>query len=824
MDIKILISLSIGGVIIAYVSLVILYMKLGGGNFMNKLKNIFKKDNQQLTNLFLFKKYLFLITILFLNVAFSWLVYAVSSYRIIMYLMLFLKSKDVITTIIWLISLIIGIKDLVIKPTPIIIENKNIVSVITVYSETYEQIIRTLDSIVNNEIGNNKNLLYIITDGKNINLENTMTIVHEEAYQYQSWKQVDNSINMIYGTYKNVPCIIAKKKLNQGKKDSLILSHDLFNYARDTFVSIQLRDNVRSKIRELYGLDQFNYMFCTDADSIITNNSFMNLIETMERRNAHACCGLVVVDFVDSQWSVWNLYQNFQYLYGQYVRRGCENLIGKITCMPGCITMFRIHEQAANAIKLYSTLPPKNDFIKNSVQMLGTDRRLAASFLYQSSNIKHVMDYRAKCYTIPPKTLYQYISQRRRWGSNMYFNTICNMIGPNINCLIRFLCFLDIIRVSLGYFRIFNTALFIFTIVSHPKHDIISYIPFIVIIIFPINTFFIYSAFDKFLRKMCIKIIIGYFLNKTFSLFVMIMIISNMFWNVGSTAWGGVQHKSTPSTEKSTDVIIPVTETAETAEEVHEDQQQSTDVIIPVEEVNEVQEVQEIQENQIVQEVQENQQSNLPIEKSNDVVIPVVEGSPQINTIKQKHNHVYRNYVEILRHKPIDLRTTHICKKAVRQNGYVLKYVPNTIKNQHLCTTAVRHCGEALQFVPNEFKTEHLCRIALRNNGGALQYVPTELKSIQLCKQAVKQSGSAFFAIPSELKTKKLSYMAVRRCGIALYNVPNQFITPKMCVIAVTNNRLALHAVPEKWITQEIIDIYNRPDIIQKVNIKNVIS
>jgi chitin synthase len=469
-----------------------------------------------------------------------------------MYLMIFLKSKDIITTTVWIISLIIeGMRQLINKIRKIetlVVENKSIISVIPVYSETYEQVVRTLDSIADNELGHNKHLMCIICDGKPNQLENTLTqTVLQKTINYKTWKMVDNSIQIIYGFYRTTPCMIIKKKKNQGKKDSLILSHDIFNYPRDTIQTPEVRTQVRTDVEQLYQLTEFDYMFCTDADSIIVKHSLIHLIETIQRRRAHACCGLVVIDFSEAKWSFWNLYQNFQYVFGQYIRRECENLMGSVTCMPGCITMFKIDPIAGPAIKMYSTLPPAGALIATSVQMLGTDRRLASSFLYQSSKVKHVLDCRAKCYTIPPNTLYQYVSQRRRWGSNMYFNSLCNIFAPHMNIVVRFFCFLDITRVSLAYFRIYNTVLFIYVLVTgsiHGKQNIYDILPFLIVIVFPIISFFIYGLFDSFLRPMYHKLIMGYLVNKILSFAVMMMIISNMFWNIGSVVWGGVQHKS----------------------------------------------------------------------------------------------------------------------------------------------------------------------------------------------------------------------------------------------------------------------------------------
>lgn len=844
MDTRSIVAISAIGCIVFYVTAVILYMKLAGGQFATKLKTLLglvETSNQSLTRIYIAKKYLYLLLIVCLNIGFTAFVYFVTSYRIVMYLVLFLKSKDIITTTIWLFSLIRS-ACITQRSDHGPINNQNIVSIIPAYSETYDQIIRTLNSIVDNEIGQNRNLLFIVCDGKENGLEKAINLIKKDTVPYRSWKLINNSLTLMYGYYRGTPCVIIQKNLNQGKKDSLILSHDIFNYPRSTVSSSELRDRVRTELTNLYGLIDFGYMFCTDADSIITSNSFANLLETIEYRQAHACCGLVVVDFAESKWSPWNLYQNFQYLYGQYVRRGCENLMGSVMCMPGCITMFKICPVAAEAIKMYSTLPDQNDLIQNSVQMLGTDRRLAASFLYQSSKVKHVMDYRAKCYTIPPNTLYQYISQRRRWGSNMYFNTLCNMLGPNINWFIRFLCFLDVTRVSLSYFRIFNIILFIYSLITHLSTDFKLYLPFIITIVYPITSFFIYCLCDRFLRVMFVKIVIGYILNKVCSLLIMIMIVSNMFWNVGSTAWGGVIHKSSPPKPDSDSASVVIQIDDPNHDHDHPNQP-TTDQIDP--HYNQI-------DPNYYDQIDPNYDQTItvastsPNASASNITFPTPPLPPPLPPPLMVRSPALTSVPESvsLRMIPLDARTKKVCRRAVRHNGRSLVDVPPPLIDRHLCHVAMRHHGllkdvpsrlrsasicwiavkhntDTLKDVPMELRDDLLCQRAIKYEGMALKDVPPELKTESLCVKAIKTSGGAYFSVPDRLKTKRrIIHMAVRRYGCALYDVPEHRKTKHLCEVAVRNNGVALYAVPPQWRTPALIELANQQDCQSKLTIR----
>jgi chitin synthase len=308
-----------------------------------------------------------------------------------------------------------------------------------------------------------------------------------------------------------------------------------------------MRDKIRTYIDVNFNLTDFDYMFCTDADSIICHNSFQYLIESIEKRNAVACCGLVKIDFSEGAWSFWCIFQNFQYLFGQYVRRSVESLYGRVVCLPGCITMFKIHESAIKAIKMYSEFPKNDEMFKSIVQLLGTDRRLTSSFLFQGKDIKTVLDKRAICLTIPPCTLYTYLTQRRRWASNSYFNTVAILFGPNQYLITRVFATYDVIRMSIIYFRIFTTIMFVYKIIvyltggGYPEDLLKKLAPCIAILFFPTVFFTIICLSHNSLRHMFHKILLGYLINRVFGMILNLAIISNLFWNIGSTIWGANQ-------------------------------------------------------------------------------------------------------------------------------------------------------------------------------------------------------------------------------------------------------------------------------------------
>ncbi|CAF1515662.1 unnamed protein product [Adineta ricciae] len=233
------------------------------------------------------------------------------------------------------------------------------------------------------------------------------------------------------------------------KKDSLILSFDVFNSLRNDIstLTVYFRKLIRKEVKHLYSISKYDYMFFTDADSFIRSGSLTRLIDEVEYRHVGAACGIVMVDFYNHFGGFWNLYQNFQYLYGQVLRRSFENIFRRITCLPGCITMIQVDEKFSHVTSDYAKMPRQSQLIQTTAQRLGTDRRLV--YLIQYHQIKTCLVESAVCYTKPPHSLYRFVTQRRRWRSNAFFNSLLGVCSSRIHPIIRLSLFLDMARIAL---------------------------------------------------------------------------------------------------------------------------------------------------------------------------------------------------------------------------------------------------------------------------------------------------------------------------------------------------------------------------------------
>jgi chitin synthase len=490
--------------------------------------------------LFFYKKWAYIISLMVINIAGCVLVYYTRDLQVILYIILVLKSKDIIMSVMFTFNMIYKsiFKTKTLPSCESTDETEYIIAFVPTYKESIEQVCRTVDSLIANKLGSQYLMTCIVSDGET-NYEmlfETQNLVRGGVYK--SWKGEEVSIKINYGTRKNKHIMLITKDKNQGKKDSIIVFNDIFNISRENMdlSNKVLREAVTNDISNVFGVEYFDYIFATDGDTVISDTSLVCLVDSIKTRDAVASCGIVNVD--NSQGNpFWNNLQNFQYLYGQYMRRTNEDVFNQVLCLPGCISMFKINENAASAMKLYSELPDKTNLVMSSVQFVGTDRRYTSSLVYTNDQARIVLDDRSHAYTVPPDNLKSYVAQRKRWCQNMYFNTMINIIGANINFVLRFFNLIDFLRLSLIYFRLFNTIYFIYLLASSYTEQLLNIVPYIVILLYPIVCFFVYSLFNSHLRSQYFNLFVSLIINRIFSLFSTVVVFTVMLWNIGNDSW-----------------------------------------------------------------------------------------------------------------------------------------------------------------------------------------------------------------------------------------------------------------------------------------------
>lgn len=233
---------------------------------------------------------------------------------------LFIKSKDCLSVVVSAIGLLCSsVWRLMVSPKPV--TPKWILTLIPAYSESEEQIVKTIFSLRDNDVEPHQQIMCVILDGKHRAVKKHMTrVISSFRRPYVTSKYKLNEFIIDVGFMEDVPVICLEKVKNSGKKDSLIICHDLFNAMRDNapLYTKLLRKEIWSTILPVLteGTDfvNFDLVFCTDADSTIHKGAVAALANAIAReKDSIAACGLVLVELEPGYtWSRWNLYQQFQ--------------------------------------------------------------------------------------------------------------------------------------------------------------------------------------------------------------------------------------------------------------------------------------------------------------------------------------------------------------------------------------------------------------------------------------------------------------------------------------------------------------------------------
>lgn len=453
-----------------------------------------------------------------------------------------IKSKDCICALISICATLLSWARRKLYP-PVEVDPQWILTLIPAYSESEEDIVACLKSLANNKYEPHEQVFCIILDGHRRDIARylTRTIAHFSR-PHTSFKHKANVLEITAGFYGKSPVIIIQKQKNMGKKDSLILCFDLFNYARAS-----IPENVKDLRDEIYcsvlpdltreeDFNGFDMIFCTDADSALGEGAIASLTEVIARNpDAIASCGLVLAK--NPTYTFWKLFQHYQYVFGQLIRRRAESVWGRVTCLPGCATMIAVRPECGPAIEKYAQPVDCVPILRHQVQYLGTDRRLTYCLLSQGRHLQTILVPDAISDTAPPESIKHYMSQRRRWGTNAYFNNFYFLAGHNQILWTRWVAFMELLRMSLIYYRVANTIMLVKNIVvdvAKGTFNPLLLIPLLIVSQLPTIVFVVSIVANRQLRKQIVYFIVGFFVNKCASFPLSIAVFTNVAKNVGS--------------------------------------------------------------------------------------------------------------------------------------------------------------------------------------------------------------------------------------------------------------------------------------------------
>jgi cellulose synthase/poly-beta-1,6-N-acetylglucosamine synthase-like glycosyltransferase len=502
-----------------------------------------------LSKSFVVKKWLYISGLLIVNILLSIMVCYIRNLQVLLYIIVLLKSNDILMAFMFIgglfyknvMKLILGKTKSYDIQMEALDDFDKILAFVPAYKELEFQVRKTMDSLVENKIGQNYMMLCLISDGFSDYTNLLDTILMEKTYYYNYWKNEENiGVKVIYGQYKGTNAIFITKNKNVGKKDSIILCNDLFNYKRENLdpLTASFREELNKDLQDNFNSsNHFDYIFTTDADTRLESNVLNSLICNMKERDAIAGCGVVNVEKEMSDSFYWSNLQSFQLLYGQYLCRTNEDLISQVLCLPGCISMFKVQTESNGTLEMYCKLPNHDNLLESSVQYIGTEHRLTSCLIY-NQNKSIIFNSEVHGYKNPPQSWSSFMTQRKRWCNNMYFNNMLNIVGPNVNFLLRFFNIIEFVRMSFIYFRVFNSMYFIFLLASQPfAYNILDLVPLIVLMSLPLFCFFVYSLFNSHLRSNYLSLVFGFLFNKISTFVLNPVIFTSMLWNIGNQKW-----------------------------------------------------------------------------------------------------------------------------------------------------------------------------------------------------------------------------------------------------------------------------------------------
>ncbi|KAK5939376.1 hypothetical protein PMZ80_008680 [Knufia obscura] len=461
-------------------------------------------------------------------------------------ILVFMKSKDILSTLADITGMLRNFAHNKIWP-PKQPKSKWILSLVCAYAETEEQILKTVKSLAKCSTRPHKQAICIILDGKPRDILSKMSMVKATVtLPYTTWKRERGDLNIHAGLVDGTAVILMEKVKNAGKKDSLILGHDLFNYPREdmphstTLLRQQLWKTIIPSVITDNKFTAFDYIFCTDADSTIHDHCLRKLADALSiENNAIAGCGVLFAEFdkARTEYSMWHLFQQFQYTFGQYVRRQAESMWGRVTCLPGCVTMIVVRPEMGPALSEYATPVTSYNIFHHQVQYLGTDRRLTWCMISQNKHLRTIFVPDALSETVVPSSLSHYLSQRRRWASNAYFNDFWLTFGPQQRLITRLFALIDLVRLTLVFYRVFNTAYFLHGLITN--FYVIKIIPTLIVTKTPAAWYLVLVLVkEPLLRKRVHKIILGMCINQVISPILSVIVFVNVLLHIGSNAWG----------------------------------------------------------------------------------------------------------------------------------------------------------------------------------------------------------------------------------------------------------------------------------------------
>lgn len=356
---------------------------------------------------------------------------------------------------------------------------EKMVMLLPCYNETYDELRRSLDSLIEQKnIDNHPRVIFIVVDG-NVRGpgmdKTTQGYLLEDILEPGPSRRFENGyrardglfmpVTTQTGFYKGIPYVFVGKRYNQGKRDSLcfarsflyhfrqrsegivtMFNNDMFEYLGNTFIQA--------------GVENVDYLCGMDADTVFDEYCVWEMLKEI-RKNPRlvGVCGHVCVDYDGSNWGWWSLYQSVEYSQTQGLRRMFQSRItGKVNCLPGCCQLIRVDEATFGDAVLrerFGYCPKPNDVMTQHIMGNYSEDSIHASIIFSLFPAKQTAQaLKAKAFTIVPQNWKVFLSQRKRWALGSISNEFVMIFRPGIILIERLQSIIAVITWAITPFII----------------------------------------------------------------------------------------------------------------------------------------------------------------------------------------------------------------------------------------------------------------------------------------------------------------------------------------------------------------------------------
>ncbi|KAJ3030661.1 UNVERIFIED_CONTAM: hypothetical protein HDU68_008296 [Siphonaria sp. JEL0065] len=386
--------------------------------------------------------------------------------------------------------------------------SKYVIMLVTCYSETKDEINKTLDSLASTDYPNHKKLLFVIADGlvtgSNSSISTPDSLVGlitrvddgvPVAKDYLAIADGEKQHNMaqvyhgyyVYGEGEfEVPIVGIvkcgteseqqdpnnKKPGNRGKRDSQIILTNFLTGVSDIPDArmTPLDFDLATKIQVINGgisPNVYSLVLMVDADTAVNEDSLFYMVQAMDNDpKIMGLCGETRIENPRASWVT--KIQVFEYYISHHLGKAFESMFGGVTCLPGCFSMYRIRgdvlgpgetQNVENSHNVPLLIDPEiteqykefrvESLHKKNLLLLGEDRFLTTLMLSKFPKRRLIFVPQARCATTVPDDFKTLLSQRRRWINSTIHNLLELLLVENlcgIFCLsMKFVILLELI-------------------------------------------------------------------------------------------------------------------------------------------------------------------------------------------------------------------------------------------------------------------------------------------------------------------------------------------------------------------------------------------